>query len=168
MTAERDRGTPREGPRPARRPLTGQRLDAQLRLLRVHVVLHRGVQVREDEAHRAHRGAQLPQRVRSGLPGLEAQAGKSPPLLYQSDLSIYGSSEGGLCRPSGPSPPRPPPSALHFQGQPRRRSLGSALHPRRGFPKSLRRNFALLLLVRYFQWNKLAFSSDRCLMEHPA
>lgn len=59
---------------PAARALTGQRLHQQLRLLGVHVVLRQRVDVREDEAHRAQRGVQLPQRVCPRLLGLRSEA----------------------------------------------------------------------------------------------
>lgn len=63
-------------------PLTGQRLHVQLRLLRIHVILHQRVDVRKDEPHRAHRGAQLPQRVGSRLLGLGAKPSIRTAVLF--------------------------------------------------------------------------------------
>lgn len=67
-------------------PLTGQWFHKQLRLLRVHVVLHQRVDVRKHKPHWAQRGAQLPQRVRSRLPGLRVRQAlaQSSPLVTTS------------------------------------------------------------------------------------
>lgn len=66
---------PSVAPGVAAGPLTSQRLHMQLGLLRVHVILHNGVDVCKDKPHGAHRGPELPQRIGSRFFGLGTKQG---------------------------------------------------------------------------------------------